>query len=183
VGFLTFLRKIYAVIKGFKFIFYGSSKFPRLEGKCKIKNIGKIKIGENFSVNGSQIPVYLTTENKTAELIIGNNVFINYGVDIGCTTRVFIGNNVKIGPLTNIIDKNYHQLDSTTYDIPKPIIIRDNVWIGRGCIILPGVEIGQNSVIAAGSIVTKSIEKDSLVGGSPAKIIKKLNINKDWIRT
>ena len=57
----------------------------------------------------------------------------------------------------------------------KPIIIEDNVWITMNAIILPGVTIGKNSVIAAGSIVTKSMPSNSLIGGNPAKVIKEID--------
>ncbi|RGR83292.1 acyltransferase [Heyndrickxia coagulans] len=171
---LSLIKKGYTLIRGLKFRFYGSSGFPKLKGKCRISNRGLLKIGKNFSVSGIQIPVFITVENKYSDLTIGDNVFINYGVDIGCTKKIQIGDNVKIGQLTNIIDSNYHQTDSVDRNLPKEII--------KGCTILPGVRIGDNSVVAAGSIVTKDIEKDTLVAGVPAKVIRKLKINDGWIR-
>ena len=57
---------------------------------------------------------------------------------------------------------------------PKPIHIGKKVWIGSGAIVLPGVNIGDNSVIAAGSVVTKDVPENSVFGGNPAKLIKKI---------
>ncbi|UQD53491.1 acetyltransferase [Bacillus methanolicus] len=157
-------------------------KLPRIRGKIYLKNNGKLIIGNYFSVTSKPLPVSITVENQEAVLVIGDNVFINYGVDIGCNLSIFIGNNVKIGPLTNIIDSNYHQIDMDDEMRPKKIKISDKVWIGRQCIILPGVTIGENSVIASGSIVTKDVPPNVLVAGSPAKVIRPLNIGDNWAR-
>lgn len=174
--------KIFSILKGIKFRFYGASKFPRLRGACYIRGKGKVKIGKNFSVIGRPVPVTISTENNEAKLLIGDNVFLNYGVDIGCKSNIIIGDHVKVGPMTNIIDSNYHKVDSNDHSVSSKIEIGNNVWIGRNCIILPGVKIGDNSVIASGSIVTKNVEKNILVGGNPAKIIRNLKIDDGWVR-
>lgn len=155
---------------------------PRLRGNVRIFNKGKLKVGDHLSVSSKPVPVSITV-NTEAELKIGNNVFINYGVDIGCTSSVIIGNNVKIGPFTNIIDSNFHQIQPNEKIFQNPITISDNVWIGRQCIILPGVRVGKNSVIASGSVVTKDIPDNVLVAGVPARIIRELKIYDGWVRT
>lgn len=127
------------------------------------------------------LPVFITVF-KNANLIIGDNVFFNYGIDIGCRKRITIGNHVKIGDFTNIIDSNFHSVDATDIAKEKEIVIKDNVWIGNHCIILPGVCIGHNSVVAAGSVVTCNIPDNVLVAGVPAKIIRELSIPEGWIR-
>lgn len=66
--------------------------------------------------------------------------------------------------------------NKTGYAIP--IIIGDNVWIGGSAVILPGVKIGDNSVVAGGAVVTKDVPSNVVVGGNPAKIIKEINIDK-----
>lgn len=65
---------------------------------------------------------------------------------------------------------------SDTTSGSKPVVIGDDVWIGTGSIILPGVNIGNGSVISAGSVVTKSVPEMCLVGGNPAKVIRRFNI-------
>ena len=82
---------------------------------------------------------------------------------------------------TNIIDCNGHNLSFNdpsnrinTHGVSKPIIIEDNVWIGANCMILPGVTIGEGSVISANSVVVKTIPSRVVAGGNPAKVIKNL---------
>lgn len=106
---------------------------------------------------------------------IGDKSYINHDSEIRCRERVTIGNNVSIAYNVLIQDSDYH----TTYNedgIPKPvtlpITIEDNVWIGANVIILKGVSIDEGSIVAAGSVVTKSVPAYSLVGGNPARIIK-----------
>ncbi|MCL6458015.1 MAG: acetyltransferase, partial [Gorillibacterium sp.] len=108
---------------------------------------------------------------------------INAGVGIAANKEIIIGNNVKIGPRTSIFDSNYHRLDSTDHgELSQKIVIGNNVWIGADCTILPGVTIGDHSVIAAKSTVNKDIPSHVLVGGSPAKWIRELIIEDGWIR-
>ena len=88
-----------------------------------------------------------------------------------------IGTNCMIGPKTCIYAIG-HPLDAEgrrkKIGIPKPVNIGDNVWIGGGVTILPGVTIGNNTVVAAASVVTKSFPEDVVVAGNPARIIKHL---------
>ncbi|QFT08590.1 Putative acetyltransferase [Vibrio sp. THAF190c] len=90
-----------------------------------------------------------------------------------------LGNNVMVAQNVQIIGGN-HAFNRT--DLPMmfqgegkqgPIVIENDVWLGASCIILTGVTIGEGAIIAAGSVVTKSVEPYSIVGGNPAKLIKK----------
>jgi len=137
------IRKLRGSLLNLKVSNVGCS--PLIDGKFIIKNKGQFTIGNNFSMKSKPYPVFITVF-KDANLTIGDNVFVNYGVDIGCTKKITIGNNVLIGALTNIIDNNFHPVDSDDIVIGKEIIIQDNVWIGNHSIILPGVCIGKNSV-------------------------------------
>lgn len=104
----------------------------------------------------------------------------NSGVGDNCYLqgKIIIGNNVMMAPNVAIIATN-HKFDRT--DIPmnqqgdeeKCVIIRDDVWIGYGACILPGVEVGKGSIIAARAVVTKNVPDFSIVGGIPGKIIKR----------
>lgn len=182
---LNNISKGLAVIKGaiaYSYKLDKIGKLSRMHGKCKINNNGTIKIGNKFCAYGDPVSVRITTEEKQSTLIIGDHVFLNYGVDIGCKKSIKIGNEVKIGQFTTIMDSNYHQVDGTDEITGKEIIIKDNVWIGLRCIILPGVIIGENSVIASGSVVTKDVPDNVMVAGVPAKIIKELDIPDGWIR-
>jgi acetyltransferase-like isoleucine patch superfamily enzyme len=163
---------------------YSYKNCPSIKGKMYINKIGKLNIGKNLAIVSLPWSTQLTVE-EGASLTIGDNVFINAGCGIAATKEISIGNNVKIGPRTSILDSDYHLLDE---DIDKdhlrrPIIIEDNVWIGTRCTILPGVRIGRNSVIATGSVVNKDIPSNVLAGGTPAKVIKVLSVSDSWIRT
>ena len=110
---------------------------------------------------------------------IGNNVRIATGALIEAMGKLIIGNNVIFGPDVTIwtANHNYDTPDLLPYDekvIYRPVKIEDNVWIGGGVIILPGVTIGKNSVIGAGSVVKKSIPSDSVAVGSPCIVMRSL---------
>lgn len=109
---------------------------------------------------------------------IGKNVvFAGYNF-IACMFSIKIGDNTQIGEFTSIRDNDHEYANvkeniiSQGYKI-APIVISDNVWIGRGCAILKGVSIGRHSVIGANSVVTKDVPSYSVAVGSPAKVIKK----------
>lgn len=107
----------------------------------------------------------------------GNNVYINYGVQILDVCEVRIGNDVLIAPNVQILAA-CHPLDPeerrSGKEFGKPITIGDNAWIGGGVIICPGVKIGENAVIGAGSVVTKDIPANCVAAGNPCKIMKKI---------
>ncbi|CAM4495075.1 maltose O-acetyltransferase [Paenibacillus endophyticus] len=176
--------KLLAVLKGAAVLSVKTSsvgRLGRIAGKLSMKNKGRLIMGRNVSFHAKPFPSAVTVE-RNAELIVGDNVFFNYGLDIGCTQSIRIGSNTIIGPMVNIIDTNFHPVDRSDNAKGKAIVISDNVWVGRGAVILPGVTIGANSVIAAGSIVTRDIPANVLAGGTPAKIIRELDISNEWIR-
>jgi len=107
---------------------------------------------------------------------IGKNVFINFDcvfLDLGGIT---IEDNVLIAPKVSLLTES-HPLNPNERQslIPKPIHIKKNVWIGANATILQGVTIGENSVVAAGSVVSKDVPDNVVTGGIPAKIIKNVN--------
>ena len=106
---------------------------------------------------------------------IGKNVFINFDcvfLDLGGIT---IEDNVLIAPKVSLLTES-HPLNPNERQslIPKPIHIKKNVWIGANATILHGVTIGENSIVAAGSVVSKDVPDNVVVGGIPAKIIKNI---------
>ncbi|MCR9847511.1 acyltransferase, partial [Vibrio antiquarius] len=110
-------------------------------------------------------------------LIIGDDV--DLALDVLLTTKggVTIGNRVLVGYRTQILSSN-HFIPSREHRIFEsghtyaPVLIKDDVWIGANCIILPGVTIGEGAVVAAGAVVTKDIPPFSISAGVPAKVIK-----------
>ena len=112
---------------------------------------------------------------------IGNNTGIGDFVVIWGEGGVHIGDNVLIAT-HSIITSQGHDVNATVFmetSIKGEIIIEDNVWLGAGVIVLPNVRIGKNTIIAAGSIVSKNIPENSIALGSPAKVISQREINKD----
>ena len=108
----------------------------------------------------------------------GKNVFMNFNCCILDVVEVKIGNNVLLGPNVQIYTAT-HPIDIKTrnswLEYAKPITIGNDVWIGGGAIICPGVTIGNGVVIGAGSVVTKHIPSHVVAAGNPASVIKKLN--------
>lgn len=108
---------------------------------------------------------------------IGDNSYINHNLTALDCGKVLIGNNVMIGPNVNLFTAN-HELDPARrhlcIEFTKEIHIKDGVWIGGGSTILSGVRIGENSVIGAGSVVTKDIPENVVAVGNPCRVIKKL---------
>lgn len=108
---------------------------------------------------------------------LGNNFYANHNLVILDCCEIIIGDNVLIGPNVSIYGA-YHPLDFETrnkyLEYGKKITIGNNVWIGGNVVILPGVEIGDNTVIGAGAVVTKSCEANSVYVGNPARKVKNI---------
>ena len=111
-------------------------------------------------------------------IIIGDQVYINFGCIILDCAEVTIGNNVLIGPNLGIYAVN-HGLDPEERIvgacIGKPVHIEDNVWVGGDVKVLAGVTIGEGSVIGAGSVVTKDIPPRVVAAGNPCKVIRPID--------
>jgi len=119
-----------------------------------------------------QIPVYVNIGKFTR---IGKNVYINHlctMLDMGTIT---IGDNVLIGPKVNILSEEHPVNPAERKSLMvKPVVIKNGAWIGAGATILPGVTVGENSIVAAGAIVNKDVPDNTIVGGIPAKVIKNI---------
>jgi acetyltransferase-like isoleucine patch superfamily enzyme len=106
---------------------------------------------------------------------IGKNVFINHACSFLDLGGIIIEDDVQIGPRVNLVTEN-HPIDPSTrkYLDLKSVVIKRNAWIGAGATVLPGVTVGENSIVAAGAVVTKDVPDNSIVGGVPAKLIRKI---------
>ncbi len=131
--------------------------------------IGK-KVDESFLL----IPPFYTAGGD--EIRVGRNVFINQNCTFYDLGGLDIADDVLIGPNVSIITAG-HALEPSqrrTTTIGRPIVIGRNVWIAAGATIIGGVTVGENSVVAAGSVVTKDVPPNTLVGGNPARIIRSI---------
>jgi acetyltransferase-like isoleucine patch superfamily enzyme len=130
--------------------------------------IGK-KIDESFLL----IPPFFTAGGD--EIRVGRNVFVNQNCTFYDLGGLDIADDVMIGPNVSIITAG-HPLEPSQRrsTIGKPIAIEKNVWIAAGATIIGGVTVGENSVVAAGSVVTKDVPPNTLVGGNPARVIRSI---------
>jgi acetyltransferase-like isoleucine patch superfamily enzyme len=154
-------------------------------------NKNNISIGKNSVVNGNLILYSIGDKIK-----IGSNTYVGLNTRIWAMGKIEIGDNVLIAHNVNILDNNSHSIDIDvrkkelnyilTKGYPKDNIfnvkikdikINDGAWIGMNSVILKGVEIGENAIVAAGSVVTKDVPPNIIVAGNPAKVIKILNKN------
>jgi acetyltransferase-like isoleucine patch superfamily enzyme len=125
------------------------------------------KVDETTTV---AIPFYT---NFGRFITIGKRVYINHACSFLDMGGITLEDDVLIGPKVNLVTEN-HPLNPADRRslISKPIIIKRNAWIGAAATILPGVIIGENSVVAAGAVVSKDVPPNTVVGGVPAKVIK-----------
>lgn len=146
----------------------------------------KLSIGD-----GSIIERSIVSERDGAEIVIGSNTFMGGSV-IACATRIEVGDDVLIAWGCNILDHNSHaiawgkrQADVRDWRqgkkdwkdvITKPVKIGNKSWLGFNVAVLKGVEIGEGAVVAAASVVTKSVPAWTVVAGNPAKVIREIPV-------
>lgn len=126
----------------------------------------------NIGLNHRCILSVTPLVGNTCHLIIGDHCGFS-GTSIWCFKEIIIGNNVRCGANTLIMDGDAHFDDYRT-SAPKSIIIKDNVFLGANVVVKKGVTIGENSVVGMNSVVTKDIPANSVAVGNPCKVIKQL---------
>jgi acetyltransferase-like isoleucine patch superfamily enzyme len=131
--------------------------------------IGK-KVDDSFLL----IPPFFTAGGD--EIRVGRNVFVNQNCTFYDLGGLELADDVMIGPNVSIITTG-HPLEPSqrrAATVGKPIVIERNVWIAAGATIIGGVTVGENSVVAAGSVVTRNVAPNTLVGGNPARVIRSI---------
>ena len=160
-------------------------KGSQVNGFIFIRNLGKIQIGSCFKVNSGRNKNPIGGDSIT-RIIVGKRGFLSIGNNVGisntticCETRIIIDDYVYIGGGCKIWDTDFHSLNPNERVYKgdreissKPVFIGKYAFIGGSVIILKGVSIGENSIIAAGSVVTKNVPKNEIWGGNPARFIK-----------
>lgn len=148
-------------------------KMVSVNGKPIVGNQGEMFLGDEVTVWSNIERAKLYT-GKKGKLIVGRNTRLN-GVHIDASMLIQIGSNVRIGPYTVILDSDFHDVkDHFSEGEARPVIIEDNVWIATRATLLKGIRVGEGSIIAAGSVVTKDVPPNTIVGGVPAKVIRKI---------
>lgn len=154
-----------------------------------VARTGECKIGHGFKMNNGlrSNPIGPTQRSiifvaPKANLHIGTNVGISQTA-IVCFHKITIGNNVRIGAGSRIYDTDFHSLSphhringpsDEKHTVVKPVELKDNVFIGAHTTILKGTTIGENSIIGACSVVTKSVPDNEIWAGNPARFIKRI---------
>nr|WP_184628675.1 acyltransferase [Pedobacter cryoconitis] len=187
--FFRFLDRKFNLI----YTYWISREFKKLNGSVYFAfplylNGGKnIVLGKNFdSDQRLRLDTYdnFLGEKFSPLIEIGDNVSIQKDCHIGAINRITIGNNVLIGSRVFISDHSHGEINSNALRLPPAqrslyskgeVVIEDNVWIGEGVVVLPGVTIGENSIIGANAVVSKSIPKNTVAAGNPARVIKEIN--------
>lgn len=196
------LRRLKQFLRGFllKIRLGSSSGFIFKGNNVKIFHANKIKAGKSLILqdnvfinalckNGVKFGNNVTIQDNTTiectgiiselgeGLVIGNNVGFAHNCFIQVRGSVIIGSNVLFGPGVYLFSENHNFEDTTKFineqgTNRKGVVVGDGVWIGARSVILDGVNIGNNSIVAAGSVVTKNIPPLEIWGGTPAKKIK-----------
>jgi maltose O-acetyltransferase len=110
-------------------------------------------------------------------ITVGSGTFINFGLTALDVAPITIGNDVQIGPHVQLLTPT-HPIDPDQrrdkLEAAKPIVIGNNVWLGGGVVVLPGVTIGENSIVGAGSVVTRDVPANCVVVGNPARVLRSI---------
>lgn len=144
-----------------------------LRGRPAVTNEGRMTIGDRVRLVSTVATLELVTL-PSGHLDIGDNVFINFGSSLVSSASVRIGDDVLIGTHVTVMDCDFHRVEDKAWDTTgEPIVIEDRVWLGNRSMILKGVRVGHDAVVAAGSIVTEDVEPRTLVAGVPAKLVRR----------
>ena len=132
-----------------------------------------------YKTQGLSFSLHFTSRITNADkVILGNNVWFSLAVNGGCyiggANGIEIGDDTIIASGVKLISSNHDLQDYSKYTKNEPIRIGKRCWLGVNCIILPGVQLGDEVIVGAGAVVTKSFDSRSVIAGVPARTIKKL---------
>lgn len=153
----------------------------RIERLPYIRGTGEIILGDGVYLSGKiSIGFGPPVAGRKPRFVVGDHSFIGHQCGFLIRSRIEIGKHCLLARGISVQDTHGHPLDPVQRREGQmvgeegvgPVIIKDNVWVGQGVIILKGVTIGENAIVGAGSVVTKDVPDNAIVGGSPAKIIR-----------
>jgi maltose O-acetyltransferase len=152
----------------------------------RVGGSGTVEVGAGTTFGVAQAPrlgngeSLLLAKRQNDRLIIGNRVAFSNNVSIICTNEITIADDCLVGDMVCIYDSDFHGISPderrSNSGISKSVCIERNVWLGSRCIVLKGVTVGENSIIAAMSVVTDSIPSNSIAAGNPARVVKRIGL-------
>lgn len=155
---------------------------PTFQGSIPVfRNEGSMRFGAESHFRSYRMPITISTLHGGV-FATGDRMFMNDGVNICSVSSIRMGCDVKIADMVFIQDYGFHEIDEYDKGDAKPVTIGNNVWIGTAAIVLPGTNIGDHSIVAAGAVVSGEIPPKVIVGGIPARIIRGLDCRDDWVR-
>jgi acetyltransferase-like isoleucine patch superfamily enzyme len=176
---MRYVRQARSVLAGLWYLRRADvGKRVRLSGRPRVV-VGRgarLMVADRVQLYSTIATLELVAEDH-ATLEIGPRSLVNFGTSIVAMERVVIGADCHIGPHCMIMDTSFHELDPDRRlerPRPLPVVIGDNVWLGARTIVLPGVTIGRDAAIGAGSIVTHDVPPRTLAAGVPARVVREL---------
>lgn len=161
---LTYLDKVYE---------YNHLAPSKQDKKVKLLKEMFAEIGDNCYI---ETPFHASWAGRNVHF--GHDVYANFNLTLVDDCEIYVGNHVLFAPNVTLAAGTHPihpELRSKQAQYNLPIKIEDNVWIGANSVILPGITIGRNSVIGAGSVVTKDIPKNVIAAGNPCRILRDIN--------
>ena len=150
----------------------------RCDGAGDVRLDGKVSLGYKKAPMLGDGEIVIQARTQESKVFIGAGTTTSNNISIVGCSKISIGKGCQIGDLVAIYDCDFHEISPETRNDSVgeslPVEIGNNVWLGSRVMVLKGVKIGDNSVIAAGSIVTKSIPANSLAAGIPARVIRNI---------
>lgn len=139
---------------------------------CSLQGPGSVVFGDRVHLERN---VFLKCVSDVAVLTVGRRVFIGNGVEFDLSMACFVGDDVLIAPGVFVTD-HHHRIHGPGLVAElgveeAPVRIEEGAWLGARCVVLKGVRIGEGAVVAAGAVVTRSVEDREIVGGVPARRI------------
>ena len=143
-----------------------------MRGSPVVQNAGRMTVGDDVRFISTVATLELVSL-AGGHLDIGNNVFVNYGTSLVSKAHVRIGDDCLIGSHVTVMDCDFHHVENKGWDeTGDEIVIEERVWLANRAMVLKGVRIGHDAVVAAGSVVTHDVPPRTLVAGVPAKVIR-----------
>jgi len=154
----------------------------RLEQLPWITGSGDIELGDDVEISG-KISIHFSDRYQRPRLTIGDHVFVGHGSSFFLAAGITIGAHTLIAGRTSIRDNDGHPLEPALRrerapvqpnDV-RPVVIGENVWLGSECLVMKGVHVGDNAVVAARSVVTHDVPPNTIVAGIPARAVRTLD--------